>query len=190
MLVSISSVLSNMIGASRVLYAIGLDKVFGNSDQSFFVKIITMVSQNGTNPIGSVLLTYTLIQLFLLYSQINMIAPLVTIFFLLAYASVDAACFALTITSAPNFRPTFSFFNKYTCGVGMLATMIMMVLVSPFYAMVATIIFVAIFVVISCSNGNSKKDNSYRLVLKHRSVKLALMFSSPPLSKIVYILGN
>ena len=86
MLVSISSVLSNMIGASRVLYAIGLDKVFGNSDQSFFVKIITMVSQNGTNPIGSVLLTYTLIQLFLLYSQINMIAPLVTIFFLLAYA--------------------------------------------------------------------------------------------------------
>ena len=99
--------------------------------------------------------------LLIFYSQINMIAPLVTIFFLLAYASVDAACFALTITSAPNFRPTFVFFNKYTCGVGMIATIVMMVLVSPFYAMIATIIFISIFVTISYASGSSKRDNSY-----------------------------
>ena len=46
--------------------------------------------------------------------NLNTIAPLVTMFFLLSYGVVNLACFALKLASAPNFRPTFNMYSRTT----------------------------------------------------------------------------
>ena len=154
---SVSAVLSNMIGASRVLYAIADDKIFGRS--SGFTNFLTKTSEDG-NPYGSVIFTFCLILCFFLLGNLNAVAPIVTTFFLMAYAAVDGACLALTVTSAPNFRPTFRYFNSMTCCIGLIGTLFMMVLVSPIYAFFSCVIFAVLFVSIHLVSNAVKSENS------------------------------
>ena len=155
---SVSAVLSNMIGASRVIYAIAKDRIFGK--HSLFTNILTHEIGQG-NPLGSVIFTFLLVQLFLLMGNLNAVAPIVTTFFLMAYAAVDGACLSLLVTSAPNFRPTFSYFNKYTCAIGLIGTLFMMFLVSPMFASLSCAIFSILFVSIHLVSHAIRSENAY-----------------------------
>ena len=105
---SFSAALSCLIGASRVLYAMSCDGMFGS-----LLKFTRRTDKKG-NPFVAVLVTWFIVQLVLLVGKLNAIAPLVTIFFLLAYTACDLACFGLDWASAPNFRPTFKYFSWHT----------------------------------------------------------------------------
>ena len=67
----------------------------------------------------------------------NAIAPVVTIFFLLAYFAVNLSCLALDLASAPNFRPTFKYFSWHTALLGAVGSIIMCFIVSPAFASIA-----------------------------------------------------
>lgn len=94
-------VIPYQIGASRVLYAMSLDGMFGP-----MLRLTKKTDKKG-NPYVAVLVTWLLVQIILLIGQVNAIAPIVTIFFLMAYSACDLACLGLDWASAPNFRPTF-----------------------------------------------------------------------------------
>ncbi|XP_071187816.1 solute carrier family 12 member 9-like isoform X3 [Salvelinus alpinus] len=67
------------------------------------------ITSSSGNPWVAVLYTWGLAQCVVFAGQLNAIAGLVTVFYLLAYAAVDLACLALEWASAPNFRsPTSS----------------------------------------------------------------------------------
>uniref|UniRef100_A0A8C1KS51 Solute carrier family 12 member 9 n=1 Tax=Cyprinus carpio TaxID=7962 RepID=A0A8C1KS51_CYPCA len=125
---TLSAAMSNLIGASRVLYALSRDDLFGR-----FLSPAKHTSSSG-NPWVSVLISWFLVQLVLFSGKLNTIASIVTIFFLLVYAAVDLACLALEWASAPNFRPTFRYFTWHTCVLGIIGCAIMMFLINAIYA--------------------------------------------------------
>ncbi|XP_073674364.1 solute carrier family 12 member 9-like [Garra rufa] len=125
---TLSAAMSNLIGASRILYALARDDLFGR-----FLSPAKHTSASG-NPWVSVLISWILVQLVLFSGKLNTIASIVTIFFLLVYAAVDLACLALEWASAPNFRPTFRYFTWHTCVLGIIGCAIMMFLINAIYA--------------------------------------------------------
>lgn len=129
-----SASLNNLIGASRILEAVGRDVLVGQF-LAFFAR--------GTmkdNPVLAIFVSFVLVEVFLLMGSLNSIAQLSSVLFLLSYASVNVACLGLDLASAPNFRPTFKYFSWHTCLIGFLGTATMMFLVSPMFSAIGILL--------------------------------------------------
>ncbi|XP_036938590.1 solute carrier family 12 member 9-like [Acanthopagrus latus] len=138
---TMSAAMSNLIGASRILYALSKDNLFGG-----VLALAKKTSRSG-NPWASVLVSWLLIQVVLFTGKLNTIAGVVTIFFLLVYAAVNLACLALEWASAPNFRPSFRCFTWHTCTLGIIGCLLMMFLINAIYAF-ASIAFMLLLVML------------------------------------------
>lgn len=63
-------------------------------------------------------MTFLISQSCTLIGDLDIIAPIITAFFCMSYALTNFTCFALSITGAPNFRPTFRYWSRWTALLG------------------------------------------------------------------------
>ena len=122
--------LSCLLGASRVIHAVGKDNMFGAKFQSFNKEF-------SGNPVVSVVFTSCFVGLLFLYGSLNAIAQLCSVLYLLSYSAINASCFFLDAFSAPNFRPTFKYFHSSVSFVGFILTMGTMFAINYQYAFVS-----------------------------------------------------
>lgn len=137
---TISAALTNLIGASRLLNAIARDRLFG-----VILDPIFKLNRRG-NPIGSVLATWFIIQLMLFIGALNRIAQISSILFLFTYFSLNLSCMMCILTSAPNFRPSFKYFNLATTVVGLVGAAGMVFVINPLYSSIVIIIWLVLMI--------------------------------------------
>ncbi|KAM4693451.1 solute carrier family 12 member 9-like [Discoglossus pictus] len=166
---TLSASMSNLIGASRILYALGKDDLFGKLLRP------AKVTSRGGNPWVSVIISWFLVQMVLFAGKLNTIAAIVTIFFLLVYAAVGLACLALEWASAPNFRPTFRYFTWYTCVLGILGCVIMMFLIQPIYASASIAFMVILLLCLHYLSPNAGWGYISQALIFHQVRKYLLM---------------
>ncbi|KAK7882806.1 hypothetical protein WMY93_028980 [Mugilogobius chulae] len=166
---TLSAAMSNLIGASRILYALARDDLFGKA-----LSPAKKTSRSG-NPWVSVLLSWFLVQLVLFSGKLNTIASIVTIFFLLVYAAVDLACLALEWASAPNFRPTFRYFTWHTCVLGIVGCVVMMFLINPIYASASIAFMLLLLLLIHYLSPTSSWGYISQALIFHQVRKYLLM---------------
>nr|XP_060623311.1 solute carrier family 12 member 9-like [Anolis sagrei ordinatus] len=166
---TLSAAMSNLIGASRILYALAKDDLFGKA-----LSPAKRTSRSG-NPWVAVVYSWVLVQLVLFSGKLNTIAAVVTIFFLLVYATVDLACLALEWASAPNFRPTFRYFTWHTCVLGIAGCVIMVFLISPIYASASVVFMVVLLVALHYLSPSSSWGYISQALIFHQVRKYLLM---------------
>ncbi|KAM4627334.1 solute carrier family 12 member 9 isoform 2-T2 [Polymixia lowei] len=166
---TLSAAMSNLIGASRILYALARDDLFGK-----VLSPAKRTSHSG-NPWVSVLISWFLVQLVLFSGKLNTIASIVTIFFLLVYAAVDLACLALEWASAPNFRPTFRYFTWHTCVLGIVGCAIMMFLINAIYASASIAFMLLLLLLIHYLSPTSSWGYISQALIFHQVRKYLLM---------------
>jgi amino acid transporter len=81
--------------------------------------------------------------------NLDIVAPLISMFFMLTYCLVNAAVFVQILSRAPGWRPSFKAFNGFSSFLGALLCFVSMFLIDEFWAVVSIIIALIIFVVIT-----------------------------------------
>lgn len=166
---TVSAALTNLIGASRLLNAIARDRLFGRLLDPIF-KI-----NRGGNPIGSVLATWLIIQLMLFIGSLNQIAQISSILFLFTYFSLNLACMMCILTSAPNFRPSFKYFNLATTIVGLIGASGMTFVVDPLYSSLVIIVWLSLMIGIHVRSPNVHGGYITQALIFHQVRKYLLM---------------
>jgi potassium/chloride transporter 9 len=135
------SVLMGVIGSAKLLQALARDHLVPG------LSIFGQGTKAKDEPIYAILFTYILAQL-TMFADINQIASFITMTYLMTFLVTNLACFLLKIGSAPNFRPSFHFFNWQTAAVGTVVCGASMFFVDGFYASGCVALLLAVFILI------------------------------------------
>lgn len=138
---SLFSVLMGVIGSAKLLQALARDDLIPG------LSLFGQGTKDKDEPTYAIIVTYILTQLTML-ANINEIASFVTMSYLMTFLVTNLACFLLKISSAPNFRPSFHYFNWWTAAIGTIVSGTTMFFVDGLYASGCVGILIFIFVII------------------------------------------
>lgn len=131
-----------LIGAAKLLEAVSRDNIIPGL--SIFSK---RTEKSGGEPVHAIIFTFMIAQVTMLF-DINRIASFVTMTYLMTFLVTNLACFLLKVGSAPNFRPSFRYFNHWTALAGTIISGGSMFFVDGIYASGCVCILVLLFLLI------------------------------------------
>ncbi|MCD6335492.1 MAG: Na-K-Cl cotransporter [Candidatus Latescibacteria bacterium] len=134
---TLSSALGSMVGAPRILSALGEHKIVPFA--SFFAR----KTPKG-DPRNAVIVTGIIIEVCLLVGTLDTIAPLLTMFFLITYGMINFVVFVEQSLGIVSFRPTFRV-PKSVSLIGGVGCVLTMFLVNPLFSVVSVIIIIGIY---------------------------------------------
>ncbi|ROV92665.1 hypothetical protein VSDG_06615 [Cytospora chrysosperma] len=139
--VTFFSALMGIVGAAKLMQALARDKLFPG------LSLLGRGLNKNDEPIAAVLLTYLLAQAALL-ADLDQLASLISIFYLLTFFTMNLACFLLKVASAPNFRPGFRSFSWQSALVGAILSSAAMFFVDETSAATAVCLLVFLFLLL------------------------------------------
>lgn len=131
MAATLSSALGSMMGAPRILQAFARDNVFKR------LRFFAVGSGVSGEPRRAIVLTFVIAQVALMTGDLDSVAPIITMFFLMTYGTVNLACFYESISRNPSFRPTFRLNHWILSLAGALGCVAVMLLINTLWAVVA-----------------------------------------------------
>ena len=127
---SLSQALQCLIGAPRVLNAIAADGTVP------FLARAAFVDDKG-EPVAALLVTVAFCLCASMIGSLDLVAPLLSICFLSAYAALNFSTFALGLTKAPSWRPTWRYFHWSVGLAGFLLCTTLAFIIRWYFALVA-----------------------------------------------------
>jgi len=140
---TLSSALGSMMGAPRILQAFARDNVFKK------LKWFAQGSGPSGEPRHAIILTFFIAQIGVMAGDLNTIAPIITMFFLLTYGTTNLACFYESISRNPSFRPTFRLNHWSLALIGAAGCLGIMFLIAPIWAAIAIGLAAALYAIIA-----------------------------------------
>jgi hypothetical protein len=148
--------MASFLGAPRILQSLSADRIFP------FLLPFSKGAGPTNNPRRGVLLSAGIAFLTVALGNLNVIAPVVSMFFLISYGLLNYATFFEARSSSPSFRPRFRWFDPRLSLVGALACMGVMLAIDFTAGIVAVAVLFAIFQYLRRTAGPSRWADSRR----------------------------
>ncbi len=166
-----SSALGSMVGAPRILQAL--------AEQKTVPLHKTFARKTGNNePRNAIIFTGISIAIALLLGNLNALAALITMFFLITYGTLNLVVFIQQSMKIISFRPSFKI-PRMVSLYGALGSVIIMFLINPVFSVVAIITIIGLYVWLG-RRGLKAEGGDIRggmfLVLAERASQLAAKF--------------
>ncbi|CAH1253815.1 SLC12A2 [Branchiostoma lanceolatum] len=162
---TLSSALASLVSAPKVFQAVCKDKLFPG------IHIFAKGVGQSDEPRRGYLLAFIIAVGFILIAELNAIAPLISNFFLMAYALINYACFASSLAKSPGWRPSFKYYNMWVALVGSLVCLAIMFVINWYMALITLGVICAIYVYLNYQKpdvnwGSSAQAQMYTDALK------------------------
>nr|XP_020671163.1 solute carrier family 12 member 6 [Pogona vitticeps] len=169
--------LQSLTGAPRLLQAIAKDNIIP------FLRVFGHGKANG-EPTWALLLTAGITELGILIASLDMVAPILSMFFLMCYLFVNLACALQTLLRTPNWRPRFRYYHWALSFMGMSICVALMFISSWYYAIVAMVIAGMIYKYIEYHGAEKEWGDGIRgLSLSAARFALLRLEEGPPHTK-------
>uniref|UniRef100_A0A3B3V6H0 Solute carrier family 12 member 10, tandem duplicate 1 n=1 Tax=Poecilia latipinna TaxID=48699 RepID=A0A3B3V6H0_9TELE len=136
---SLSSALGFLVSAPKIFQCLCKDQIYPY--------IIFFAKGYGKNnePLRAYVLCYLISIAFILIAELNIIAALISNFFLCSYGLINFSCFHASITNSPGWRPSFRYYSKWTALFGAIICVVLMFLFTWWAALVTLCIICFLF---------------------------------------------
>ncbi|XP_041095486.1 solute carrier family 12 member 6-like isoform X1 [Polyodon spathula] len=169
--------LQSLTGAPRLLQAIAKDNIIP------FLRVFGHGKANG-EPTWALLLTALIAELGILIASLDLVAPILSMFFLMCYLFVNLACAVQTLLRTPNWRPRFIYYHWTLSFLGMSICLALMFISSWYYAIVAMVIAGMIYKYIEYNGAEKEWGDGIRgLSLSAARYALLRLEEGPPHTK-------
>lgn len=136
---TLSSAMASFLGAPRILQSLAADRIFP------FLFFFAKGAGPAGNPRRAVMLATGIAFVTIALGNLNLIAPVVSMFFLISYGLLNYATYYEVRAASPSFRPTFKWFDQRLSLLGFLACLGAMLAIDPATGIVAISILFATF---------------------------------------------
>jgi len=136
---TLSSAMASFMGAPRILQSLAEDRLFS--------LLLPFARGSGplNNPRRGVLLSGVIALITISLGQLDLIAPVVSMFFLISYGLINYATWFEASAASPSFRPRFRFYHRHLSLLGALACLGAMLAIDLEAGLVAVALLFAIY---------------------------------------------
>ncbi|XP_037292359.1 bumetanide-sensitive sodium-(potassium)-chloride cotransporter isoform X2 [Manduca sexta] len=161
---TLSSALASLVSAPKVFQALCQDKLYPYLE--FFAKGYG----HNNEPVRGYVLTFIIATAFILMGGLNQIAPLISNFFLAAYALINFSTFHASLAKPVGWRPTFRLYNMWLSLVGAALCVAIMFVISWSTALVTFGFLLALYLLVSYRKpdvnwGSTTQAQTYKTAL-------------------------
>jgi amino acid transporter len=153
---TLSSAMASFLGAPRILQSLSADRIFP------FLTPFSKGVGTTNNPRRGVLLSAGIAFATVALGNLNVIAPVVSMFFLISYGLLNYATFFEARSASPSFRPRFRWFHPRLSLVGAMACLGVMLAIDFKAGIIAVTVLFAIFQYLKRTAGPARWADSNR----------------------------
>lgn len=121
---TLSSALGSMLGAPRILQALAGDEIYAH------LRFFAVGSGTNREPRRGIVLTFVVSTICILLGNLDIIAPIITMAFMITYGTLNLATFYESVTHNPSYRPRFRYSHWSTALLGAIGCFGVMFLIS------------------------------------------------------------
>jgi hypothetical protein len=171
---TLSSAMASFLGAPRILQSLALDRIFS------FLLPFSKGAGPSENPRRGVLLSAGIAFATIGLGKLNVIASVVSMFFLISYGLLNYATYFEARASSPSFRPQFRWFKPRLSLIGFLACLGAMLAINLAAGAIAVAVLFAIYQYLKRTAGPARWADSRRSYHLQRIREHLLAASAEP----------
>lgn len=145
---TISSALGSFMVAPRTLQALAGDRVFPGKLSNYW---LSRGKAGSNEPRNATLLTAVIALAFVLMGDVNAVAEVISMFFMVTYGSLCLISFLQHFSADPAYRPSFKS-KWYLSLLGAVLCIFLMFKMNPGYALAAVVVMVLLYLYLSFAN--------------------------------------
>uniref|UniRef100_A0A8C9YV32 Solute carrier family 12 member 3 n=1 Tax=Sander lucioperca TaxID=283035 RepID=A0A8C9YV32_SANLU len=163
---TLSSALASLVSAPKVFQALCKDNIYPG------LGVFAKGYGKNNEPLRGYVLTFCIGLAFILIAELNIIAPIISNFFLASYALINFSVFHASLANSPGWRPSFKYYNMWVSLAGAVLCCVVMFVINWWAALVTLLIVLALYIYVSYKKpdvnwGSSTQALIYNQALTH-----------------------